>query len=141
MKRIYSAIICSAIAFMASCQNTGETDHQQEVKQAPETNNLNTGLTMDAYSKMVSTGKNVLVDFSATWCGPCKRLSPILESIASQRKDKMTLIKLDADDNKDLVRQKGISGIPYLELYKDGKLVWKHEGFIEEDELLKQTNL
>jgi thioredoxin 1 len=51
----------------------------------------------------------------------------------------MSLLKIDADVNKELIKQKGISDIPYLELYKDGKLVWKHDGFIDEDQLLKET--
>src|ERR1039458_2968592 len=104
------------------------------VEKGPSTPS-NTGLSMDDYTKLVSGDKYVLVDFSATWCQPCKRLAPILESIAEKKKDKIVLQKIDADDNKDLVKQKGISGIPYLELYKDGKLLWKHQGFIEEDEL------
>jgi thioredoxin-like negative regulator of GroEL len=66
---------------------------------------------------------------------------PFLEAIAEKKKDKMTLLKVDADDNKDLLKQKSISGIPYLELYQDGKLIWKHEGFIEEVDLLKETKL
>lgn len=99
------------------------------------------GMTLDAYNKMVTNEKFVLVDFSAIWCQPCKRLSPILEKIAADKKDKLVLTKVDADENADLLKQKSIDGIPYLELYKDGKLVWKHQGFIDETTLLKETKL
>lgn len=100
-----------------------------------------TGMTMDEYNKLVTNEKFVLVDFSAVWCQPCKRLSPILDKISAERKDKVILLKMDADENPDLLKQKGIDGIPYLELYKNGKLIWKHQGFIDEQTLLSETKL
>jgi thioredoxin len=99
------------------------------------------GITTEDFNKMISGNKYVLVDYNAKWCEPCKKMLPVLESLAEKKKDKMSLLKIDADDNKELLKQKGISGIPYLELYQDGKLVWKHDGFIEEDQLLKETKL
>ncbi len=99
------------------------------------------GLSMDVFNKMVSQNKYVLVDYNATWCAPCKKMMPVLESLAEKKKDKLTLLKIDADENKDLLTNKGIAGIPFLELYENGKLVWKHEGFIEEVDLLKETKL
>ena len=99
------------------------------------------GITQDEFNKMISGTKYVLVDYNAKWCEPCKKMLPVLESLAEKKKDKMSLLKIDADDNKELLKQKGISAIPFLELYKDGKLVWKHDGFIDEDELLKETKL
>lgn len=101
----------------------------------------NAGLSMDDYMKAVNQPKMVLVDFSAVWCKPCKQLSPILEKIAAEKATTLTLLKLDADENPQLLQQKGIDGIPYLELYKDGKMVWSHKGFISEQDLLKETGL
>ena len=98
-------------------------------------------ITIEAFNKMVTGNKYVLVDYNAKWCEPCKKMLPVLESLANKKKDKLSLVKIDADENKELMKQKGIAGIPYLELYKDGKLVWKHNGFIEENELLKETKL
>ncbi len=105
---------------------------------APETKS---GLSLEAYLQKVNSENFVLVDFNAVWCKPCKQLTPILEKIAADKKDKLTLIKIDADENPELLKQKGIEGIPYLELYKGGKLVWKHNGFIDEASILKETNL
>lgn len=66
---------------------------------------------------------------------------PVLEALAGRKKDKLILLKIDADENKDLLKQKNISDIPYLELYNNGKLVWSHKGTIKEDEMLRETGL
>jgi thioredoxin 1 len=102
---------------------------------------IKNGMTADDYQKFVTDSKFVLVDFNAVWCMPCKKLAPILDKIASDKKDKLIVKKVDADENPELLKQKGIDGIPYLELYKDGKLVWKHAGFIDEQTLLSETKL
>ena len=95
-------------------------------------------MTVDDYNKMVTSDKFVLVDFSAVWCQPCKRLSPILEKLKDEKKDKLILLKIDADENAVLMKRKHIDEIPYLELYKDGKLIWKHQGFIDEQNILSE---
>jgi thioredoxin len=100
-----------------------------------------TGMSMEEFTKIVTSDKYVLVDFNATWCKPCKQLKPILEKIESTRKDKMVLIKIDVDENRTLSDLKKIDAIPYLELYKDGKMVWSHQGFITEEDFLKETKL
>ena len=102
---------------------------------------IGTGLTLGQFHNVLPVNKTVLVDYNATWCEPCKKMLPMLESLSAQQGDKLTLIKIDADENKELLKQKGISGIPYLELYRYGKLVWKHDGYIEKDQLLKEINL
>ncbi len=99
------------------------------------------GMTMDAFNKLLTQNQYVLVDYNATWCEPCKKMLPVLEAMATKKKDKLSLAKVDADENKDLLKEKGIAGIPYLELYQNGKLIWSHNGFIEEADLLKETKL
>ncbi|MDZ4667847.1 MAG: thioredoxin domain-containing protein [bacterium] len=99
------------------------------------------GMSMEDYQKAVTNDKMVLVDFNAVWCKPCKVLSPILDKIGSDKKEKLIILKVDADENEALVQQKGIDGIPYLELYKDGKMIWMHKGMISETDLLKETGL
>ncbi len=98
------------------------------------------GMSIDDLSKQVAKGY-VLVDYNAKWCGPCKKMNPILDGLVEKKKDKLTLLKVDADENPVLLNQKKIEGIPYLELYKDGQLIWKHEGFIEEAQILTETQL
>ena len=63
------------------------------------------GLTLAELSKIIMQNKYVLVDYNATWCEPCKKLMPMLEDISSKRKDSLSLIKVDADDNKALLDQ------------------------------------
>ncbi len=100
-----------------------------------------TGLSLEAYMQKVNSPKYVLVDFNATWCKPCKQLAPILEKISKDKADKLTFIAIDSDENPELCQAKNIESIPFLELYKDGKLVWEHKGFITEEDLLKATGL
>ena len=96
------------------------------------------GLSEVAYLKLVAEKPLVLVDFHAVWCGPCKKLSPILASIVEKQGGRLTLIKLDSDENPELMKAKQIQGIPYLELYKDGKLIWKNMGLTDEATIMSQ---
>ena len=98
-----------------------------------------TGMSVSDLEKMVAGPHYVLVDFNAKWCAPCKQMLPVLEALA--QKNKFILQKVDADENAGLLKQKGIDAIPYLELYHDGKLIWKHNGFINEQQLLEETKL
>lgn len=99
------------------------------------------GLTSDDFKKILQTEKYVLVDYQAKWCAPCKKMAPMLESFAETRKDKLELLKIDADINKEFLKLKGIESIPVLELYKNGKLIWSHEGELDEAALISETKL
>lgn len=99
------------------------------------------GMRLNDYEKAVNKPNYVLVDFNATWCAPCKKMLPWLTKLAESRKSDLELLKIDADQHAQLLTDKGIKGIPYLELYKDGKLIWKQSGLIEEAEFRKQTGL
>lgn len=96
------------------------------------------GLSEESYLKLVAEKPLVLVDFHAVWCGPCKKLAPILANIVEKEGGRLTLIKLDSDENPALMKAKQIQGIPYLELYKDGKLIWKNMGFTDEATIISQ---
>ena len=75
------------------------------------------------------TGKGlVLVDFFATWCGPCKMLGPVLEDMASDR-DSIDIVKVDIDESMNLARQYGIMSVPTLVLFKDVQVVAQTSGF------------
>lgn len=102
---------------------------------------VRTGMTIAEFNKQLSQKKYVLVDYNAKWCAPCKEMLPMLEAFAGKRKDKMALLRIDADEHKALMKEKGINGVPYLELYQDGKLTWKHDGAIGENQLASETKL
>ena len=94
--------------------------------------------TNENFSELISNGV-VLVDFFATWCGPCKMLSPILEEISTEQL-KMNIIKIDIDENEKLCKQYGIMSVPTLILFKDGKMIDSKIGYCTKDELLEWIN-
>lgn len=87
------------------------------------------------FNELISNGK-VLVDFFATWCGPCKMLSPVLEEIASDRND-TRIIKVDVDECQNLAKQFGVMSIPTLILINNGKIEDKKIGFQSKEEIVE----
>lgn len=68
----------------------------------------------------------------------CKKMMPIIEKIVADQGGKLTLLKVDADENPELMRAKKIDGIPYFEIYKDGKLIWTQMGMTDEATIVAQ---
>lgn len=79
----------------------------------------------------------VLVDFWATWCGPCKMIAPIVKEIADEYDGKILVGKVNVDEEPDLTMQYNVSSIPTLMVFKDGQLVNRAVGYREKDEILK----
>ena len=73
---------------------------------------------MGDFNKIIKRDKPVLVDFYATWCGPCKMMPPILDDLKNRMGDKATIIKIDVDKNQHLARKLSVRGVPTLVLYK-----------------------
>lgn len=85
------------------------------------------------FNDLIINGK-VLVDFFATWCGPCKMLTPILEELASDRSD-TKIVKVDVDECEGLARQFGVMSIPTLIQFDNGKIIDKKVGFQSKEEI------
>lgn len=80
--------------------------------------------------------KAVLVNFFATWCGPCKMLSPVLEGVAEKMKDKVTIVKVDVDRSPDLAAKFGVMSVPTMIMFKNGRQVDAFSGYMPEANLM-----
>ncbi len=78
--------------------------------------------------------EKILIDFFATWCGPCKMLSPIIDEVAEENKE-YKFYKIDVDENEEFDKQFGIMTMPTLLVFEDGKLTKRQTGFISKEEL------
>jgi thioredoxin 1 len=85
--------------------------------------------TANFQTEVLGADKPVLVDFWASWCGPCKMLAPVVEKLSTQYTEKVRFVKLNTDENPDIAGKFGISGIPCLILIKDGKEIDRFVGF------------
>ena len=86
-------------------------------------------------SEVLKAEKPVLVDFWAEWCGPCKSIAPMLEQIAEEYKDRLTLAKLDVEENQNLAMQYAVRSIPTLMLFKGGDVQAQHVGMLSKEQL------
>ena len=88
---------------------------------------------MDEFNKIIGSSVPTLVDFFATWCGPCKMQSPILEEVKSRIGDKGTILKIDIDRNAELAARYRVQSVPTLILFKNGEPVWRTVGVQQAD--------
>lgn len=98
------------------------------------------GMNAQQFEALLDSDKPVLVNFYAEWCEPCKRMAPYMKEITNDMKDKVKVVRINADDNKELCKALKVEAIPVLQVYKNKNLSWSHEGFIEKADLLKHLN-
>jgi thioredoxin len=132
MKKALYSILLAGLLF--SC---GTQEKQQEAESNPTTGNASAGLTEASFAEKIKGKPMVIIDYNATWCGPCKQLSPILKDWVKAQNGKVELIEIDVDENQDLAKSKKIEAIPYLEMYKNGVKTWSSVGLIGKEELNK----
>lgn len=87
-----------------------------------------TEINMEKFNEIIASDKPVLVDFYATWCGPCKMMHPVLEDVAKNVGDNARVIKIDIDKNEELSRVYQVRSVPTLMIFKNGELKWRTSG-------------
>jgi len=91
---------------------------------------------IDFQSEVLNASQPVLVDFTATWCPPCKMLDPVVKQLAQDWEGKVKVVKLDADQNPSIVTQYGVLGLPTLILFKNGESKERVTGYQPKDKLV-----
>jgi thioredoxin 1 len=93
-------------------------------------------MTQSQFNNLLNTDKLVLVDVYAEWCAPCKKMAPSLEEISKEMAGKVSVVRINADQNKMLLKDLYVNALPTLLLYKNKKLIWSNVGFISKDEII-----
>ena len=93
---------------------------------------------MEKFEELINnTAEPVLVDFYATWCGPCKMMHPILENVKARVGNKARIVKIDVDEQQALAMKYQIQAVPTLMLFKGGKQVWRQSGVAQSNQLVE----
>lgn len=88
------------------------------------------------FTQLIQSEKPILVDFFATWCGPCKMLSPILKEVKEQLGEQISIIKIDVDKNQQIAAQYKVRGVPTMILFQKGKQLWRQSGVIDKNAIV-----
>jgi len=91
------------------------------------------------FKDLVTGDQPVLVDFFATWCGPCKALAPILVDVAKTLDGEARVVKIDVDRNPAISQAYQVQGVPTLALFKDGKILWRQSGVLPAQSIVQQV--
>ena len=92
---------------------------------------------MSDFDTIINSDKPVLIDFFATWCGPCKILGPILKEVKDNLGDRVSIIKIDVDKNQKISGQYQVRGVPTMILFQNGKQLWRQSGVVSKEEIIK----
>ena len=93
-----------------------------------------------SFNELVSSHPLVLVDFFATWCGPCKALAPILSEVKADLGDSLKIVKIGVDQHPKLAAAQQVRGVPTMVLFKNGKAVWRQSGLLQKSAIIQTVN-
>lgn len=94
----------------------------------------------EAFAKLLESGEPMLVDFFATWCGPCKMLAPVIEELAADYEGKLHVLKVDTDENQSLAMNYGIMSIPTVILFQGGNEVDRVVGLLPKENFVQMID-
>ena len=92
---------------------------------------------MSSFNQIIQSDQPVLVDFFATWCGPCQMLAPILKEVKANLGERISIIKIDVDKNQAVAAQYQVRGVPTMILFQNGKPLWRQSGVMSKEEIIK----
>lgn len=101
---------------------------------------MKTTETKETFADIINGDSLVLVDFFATWCGPCKTMAPILKDFSTQMGDRVRVIKIDVDKAPATAETYKIQSVPTLILFKGGETLWRQSGAVQKNQLVKLIN-
>lgn len=96
------------------------------------------GMCSQEYGDLLKASPKVLINFYATWCEPCVKMAPFIKKMQAEMKDQVNIVRLNADENKTLIKELKIDELPGLFYYENAELKWKQLGFMSEEELKKR---
>ena len=96
--------------------------------------------SMEKLNEIINGSQLTLVDFFATWCGPCKMMHPVLEQLKEEMGDSLRIIKIDIDKNEALMEQYRIQSVPTLMLFRKGDALWRQSGAMSLSDLKQVVN-
>jgi thioredoxin 1 len=92
---------------------------------------------MSNFNNLINSETPVLVDFFATWCGPCQMLLPVLKQVKENMGNRVTILKIDVDKNKELAARFQVRGVPTMVLFQNGKQLWRQSGVLTKHEIIR----
>jgi thioredoxin 1 len=93
---------------------------------------------MESFQELIQSEQPVLVDFYATWCGPCKAMEPIVKEVAHAVQGKARVVKVDIDKRVQLAQTYNVQAVPTFMIFKNGNIIWRHPGMIDKNTMLNQ---
>lgn len=91
----------------------------------------------DSFKDIINSEKPVLIDFFATWCGPCQMLGPVLKQVKDSLGDRVSIIKVDVDKNQELAAMQQVRGVPTMMLYQRGQQLRRQSGVLSKEEIIQ----